>query len=373
MIKFLHTSDWQIGMKGGGLGRAGALVAEQRIRTIERILEIAEAEDVDFVLACGDLFEHNQVADDQVTAVAHILRSHPGVEVHAIPGNHDLPGPGSVWNRAALRAVTNLQVHTTRELVELVAKNSSTPVRLYPFPVHSRYTLTDPLAAVAPVASPGVSIGLAHGHLITVTFGAHESDIKLPLDPAHVDRIGLDYLALGHWHGTRIVSERVAYSGTHEQTGYAETDAGNVLLVSISGDQALPVIRPIRVGHFEWLSRQLTFAGDVDLGRLREALEDAKENSFLAITMDGELPDALFESYREVLAEARAQYADLRVADASLRWVSSNHAMTTITDASLKEIQAQLGHELENAADEEADVIREARRLFERICDEVPS
>ena len=64
MVRFIQTSDWQIGMKGGGLGEAGPLVRETRIDSIRNVLKSAQEKKVDFVLLCGDIFEHNMVSQD---------------------------------------------------------------------------------------------------------------------------------------------------------------------------------------------------------------------------------------------------------------------------------------------------------------------
>jgi predicted phosphodiesterase len=373
MVKFLQTSDWQIGMKGSGLGVAGSLVAEQRIQTLERILQVAEAESADFVVACGDLFEHNQVADDQVTGVARILRAHPSVEIHAIPGNHDLPGPGSVWNRAALRGVPNLRIHLSPDPCAVLGKDGS-PVILHPLPVRSRYSYSDPLAQIVRIdGGPEINVGLGHGHLTTISFGAHEGDIKLPIDPAHVDRIGLDYLALGHWHGTKVLkatdgAPRIAYSGTHEQTAYAETNAGNVLVVTIPARGAGPDIRAVRVGVLRWEERQLAFAGDQSLERLAELLANC-EADFLELSVAGELPGHLFTAYRQLLESDRFKH--VRLHDESLSWLPDKDGTTLeLSDASLRMVHEQLNTALAGSSGAEAAIAREALALFERYVRE---
>jgi len=373
MVKFLHTSDWQIGMKGGGLGTLGSLVGELRIHTIERLLQVAEDEGVNFVALCGDVFEHNQVADDQVTAVARILRAHPSVEVHTIPGNHDLPGPGSVWNRTALRSIPNLHVHTTAAPIE-VAVSGGDLVVLHPCPVRSRYALGDPLANLASVVDhPGIHVALAHGHITTITFGAHEGEIKLPIDPAHVQRIGLDYLALGHWHGTRLITAagatRIAYAGTHEQTSYAENDAGNVLLVSIAAKGAAPEIRPVRVGQLRWKREGFTFAGDGNVDRFRQLLAN-QDTDLLELTIDGELPNHLHAEYQDVLGQDLG-LKNFRVNDSLLRWLDDADAtLPPLTDASLAEIQRRLRERLATGGAAEAEITREAEGLFGRYVRE---
>ena len=243
MVRFIHTSDWQIGMKGGGLGEAAERVAEQRIETIDRILRIAEERDADFVVVAGDVFEDNRVSYNDVERVARIIYAHPNVVIHVIPGNHDLPGPGSVWNRSPLRGIPNLRVYFSTEPVEV-----KEGVVIHPFPVFSRYSSIDPLSKLPDLSRvDGVHIAIAHGHITTVTFGKDQESIMLPIDPNHVARSSLDYLALGHWHGTKLIGAqgnrcRIAYSGTHEQTSYDEIDAGNVLLVEIEEKGSLPQV-----------------------------------------------------------------------------------------------------------------------------------
>ncbi len=66
MVKFIQTSDWQIGMKGGGLGDAGPIVRETRIESIQNVLKAAQEHKVDFVLLCGDIFEHNTIRSKNI-------------------------------------------------------------------------------------------------------------------------------------------------------------------------------------------------------------------------------------------------------------------------------------------------------------------
>jgi DNA repair exonuclease SbcCD nuclease subunit len=368
MVKFLHTSDWQVGMKGGGLGAAGDEVARARIGAVDRLLKVARERGADFVVACGDLFEHNDVAQEVVEEVARVLQSHRDVDIHLIPGNHDLPGPGSVWKRSALRAVPNLHCHAGTDPV-LLGKAT-----LHPCPVTSRYAMSDPLAALPDLhAEAGIHVGLAHGHLSNVTFGAHEEDIRLPLDPTHVDRCGLDYLALGHWHGTRVFrsldgASRTAYSGTPEQTSFAETDAGNILLVEIAGKGVPPAITPIRVGGLSWADLAFAFAGDADVERLKTALE-ARPAEFLKLEVTGEAPSDLYPAFRALVEREEGARRYVRL-DETVRWVQARAAAwEPPTDASLAEVDRLLANAAGAGANPE--VVRSARELFRRLVDEV--
>lgn len=371
MVRFLHTSDWQIGMKGGGLGAAGAVVAERRLRAIDRVLELAREQRVDFVVACGDLFEDNRVDADLIADVARRVAAHPDVRVHAIPGNHDLPGPDSVWNRAVWRSVPNLHVH-------LEPTPWTTPdgaATLHPFPVTSRYANVDPLAGLGDLKDlPGVHVALAHGHLTTVTFGAHEDDVRLPIDPAHVGRTGLDFLALGHWHSTRLEKGkdgkvRVAYSGTHEATAFEESDAGNVLVVTIAEKGAVPSVEKLRSGSLRWKTERFRFAGDQSIDRFRRLLAEL-DADLARVDVEGELAVTLFADYRAALEDARTRLVHLRVRDDALAWRSDAPRELVTADAGLVEVERRL---LALAAsDDEGQVVaaREALALLARLAEE---
>jgi len=74
-MRFLHTADWQIGMKAAALGDAGARVREERLAAGRRVVETAKSHDVDFLLVAGDLFEDNAVDRVLVQKVVDILNS----------------------------------------------------------------------------------------------------------------------------------------------------------------------------------------------------------------------------------------------------------------------------------------------------------
>jgi predicted phosphodiesterase len=344
------------------------LVSRERLKAIDRLLTLAEERQVDFVLAAGDLFEDNKVDQQLVEEVARLLAGHRRVEIHAIPGNHDLCGAGSVWNRVAWRSVPNFHLHSEPGPVRLPTST------LHPCPVKSRYSSIDPLASLSGLdRKDGIHIGLAHGHLTTITFGADHEDLKLPIDPAHAARAGLDYLALGHWHGTRMVkgpdgAVRVAYSGTPEQTAFRETDAGNVLLVEIDAPGVAPRITALKVGGYAWETLPFRFAGDAGVERLAEALNGTNAD-FLRLWVEGQAPSGAFPDYRDLLGMQAARFKCLLVDDSGLRWLAAEGPQgEPISDAVLAEVEHRLVS-LEGGGNDA--IARAARQLLRRLLQEV--
>ena len=285
-MKFLHTADWQIGLKAAQVGPAGERVREERLASAQRVVELARSEGVEFIVVAGDTFEDNAVDRVMVQRVADILARFGG-PVYVIPGNHDPLVPGSMWEHPAWTSATNIRVLRKADLVEIPGGV------LFPCPALSKYARLDPTAWIKAGQAGGIRIGVAHGTVGNIH--QEEPDYPIPADAAA--RCGLDYLALGHWHSTALYPDaggavRMAYSGTHEQTKFGERDSGNALIVEIEGPGERPVVRSVPVGGLRWEAMSETLREAGDLARIRERVErlEKPEAMLLDILITGFLP-----------------------------------------------------------------------------------
>jgi len=270
-MKFLHTADWQIGMRAAHVGAAGTRVREERLSAARRVIDAAHSAGAEFVVVCGDTFEDNGVDRVLVQKVADILGGFGG-PVYVIPGNHDPLMPGSVWEHPAWRSSDNVCVLREETPIEVSGGT------LFPCPAREQHSGKDPTAWIPAGDSRGIRVGLAHG---TVE-GVYQEEPDYPIPRNAAVRAGLDYLAIGHWHSTATYpasdgTVRMAYSGTHETTKFGERDSGNALIVEIAGPGAAPVISPIRTGGLTWSVIDEEVREPGDLARLRQRIE-ALEN-----------------------------------------------------------------------------------------------
>src|SRR2546422_9597320 len=117
-MRFIHTADWQIGMKAAHVGLAGQAVREERFAAARRVVDAARRERVDFLLVAGDTFENNAVERTFVQRVADILGGAP-VPVFVTSGNHDPLTPGSVWEHPAWKAQRRVQLLREARAIEV--------------------------------------------------------------------------------------------------------------------------------------------------------------------------------------------------------------------------------------------------------------
>jgi DNA repair exonuclease SbcCD nuclease subunit len=321
MTRFLHTSDWHLGITRRFLGEeTQARFTQARFEAIRAIGAVAREEGCRFIVAAGDVFDSNQV-DRRTVARALEALGAVKVPVHLLPANHDALGAGSVWRSPTFleKKPANLRVIDSAEPVE-----AAPGVDIVGAPWTSRRPGRD-LAAEACLTLRGAPgrrrILLAHG-AVDALFPDAENPAAISLRAAEA-ALGagcIHYVALGDRHSRTAVGStgRIWYSGTPEPTDFDEEDPGHVLVVDLEAAS----VKPVRVGSWRFVSSAFDLAGDADLERLRgwlERLED-KDRTVLKLRLSGTVNlrlsavlDGLIEEARDLLAAVIDRREDLLV------------------------------------------------------------
>lgn len=372
-MKFVHTADWQLGAQLSHAGEKASELRKKRFQAAEKVIEVAEDEDAQFVLIAGDLFEDHNVSDRVVHRAVRILNQFDPRPVYVLPGNHDPYRPGGVWDRDSWGAADD-HVHL---LTEHEAVEASDGVVLHPCPIKQKTSTQDPTEAIPEGGEDDgrVRIGLAHGGL---TDAADQPNF--PIDPDRAEKSGLDYLALGDWHGT-LIRERTAYSGTIEQSAFGESDPGNALVVEIDEAGGKPEIERRRVGQLRWFERSVEVADVSDVATLEEELDDAGNTNRLALRLkirvlpsaDDEVPARLNRLQHRL--EDETFYLDWQQEDAGFLTQQevdlpeglvkrADEILATVLDG---EIPDGIGR---SVADKDPETIRQARVFLRRLARE---
>ena len=324
-MKFLHTADWQIGMRAAHAGAAAERVREERLEAGRRVVDLANERGAEFLVVAGDVFEDNAVDRLLVRRTGEILAAFDG-PVFLLPGNHDPLAPGSVWEHLVWSSRANLRLLATAEPVEVPGGT------LWPCPLFEKRGRRDPTAWIPAERGDGVRIGIAHGSLVGVV--PDGDDFPIPRDAA--ERAGLDYLALGHWHSFGTVPDsagahRTAYSGTHETTKFGERDSGTCLFVSVAGAGAVPEIERFESGGLRWvpIEREISAPGELPALRAEIDAMDGADRTLLRVRLrgllfaeDGDEPASIREVAAARFLLGRVEDDGLRPAPDDDRWVA---------------------------------------------------
>lgn len=365
MFEFLHLADLHLKARFTKYPVDVAhKLAEARYHSVEELRQRLRREPgrTRCVIIAGDLFDDGQIKAEAGARIFDFLSSFP-VPVLVIPGNHDPWEPAAIWhstpwNRARIESSSALATSggagpaipeiASPGVVRLLVDRS--PVRFadlpgvtfFPCPVFSKTSRDNPTEWIRRFPrreGDGFRVVIAHGCVMDRDNLPEDDHPISPTAPVDLD---VDYVALGHWHGTLIyeahpVRGRMAYPGVHEPMRFPSGDGGGwrpyssdqsdrfvdkgpgtALQVSLPAPSAAPVVTPWTIGRLNWVALTRAVASVDDIQRLIDeigSIEDP-ERMLLRLTLTGTLPLAALpyldtlDSIRQrfVHAEFDAQY-----------------------------------------------------------------
>lgn len=241
-MRLLHTSDWHLGRS---FHRVGLLDAQAAF--VDHLVATVRAEGVDAVLVAGDVYDRalpSLPAVELFDRTLHRLAA-LGVPTVMISGNHDSGRRLGVASGLIDRAGIHLRTDPAGCATPVVLADAHGPVALYGLPylepalVREEFAVeraghTEVLSAAMErvradlAARPAGtrSVVLAHAFVA----GGAPSDSERDITVGGVAAVpcgvfdGVDYVALGHLHGSQTITERVRYSGSPLAYSFSEAD-----------------------------------------------------------------------------------------------------------------------------------------------------
>lgn len=229
-MKFLHTSDWHLGMAP----RGGASYIEDQKYVIDKICRIAVDEEVDGILLAGDVFDKSIASPDAIRLYDEVMTNicaRLGIPVYMIAGNHDgaerLSQCNELLKRSGLYIAGSLKykpdVVTVGDVdIYLLPWISTDKVKaIYPDKAEEINSMEDAYKVVLDKYRESFVEGhkrIIVSHAFIVNAETSVSDRAAEVGRAtmigsHVFE-GFDYVALGHLHGPQQINKKIRYSGT---------------------------------------------------------------------------------------------------------------------------------------------------------------
>lgn len=368
--KILHTADWQIGLKAKHVATVADRVRTARLDAARSAIAAANGNKVDAVVIAGDLFEDNLVEDRLVHEIVQVL-GQAKAPVFVLPGNHDAYSQDSVYRRASWKnRPQNVVLLETTDLVPVPGSD----LVLLPAPLRQRKGFQDPTGGLpTPPTGKTVVVGVAHGSL-RIEGKYSPDDFPISLDAAA--RVGVDYLALGHWHGQYVHDERTAYAGTHETTSFGEANSGRALLVEIASRGLPPRIEPVETGRLAWKTFDLdASAGAAAVTALRtqvDALPSPKD-TLVRVRTAGVSDDDVAAALHDLEEELSAKLLYARIERGDVPAAAAQGHLKEVAEASplVASILAELAGSSAGPGSPPSEVSAAARHLLGLLALEV--
>ncbi|WP_428927791.1 metallophosphoesterase family protein [Marinibacterium sp. SX1] len=317
-FRFIHSSDLHLGKGFGTMAEdlRGRLI-EARHEVIARLAGAARAAGAGHILLAGDTFDTTGPSEGVRRQAARAMAAAEDLTWWVLPGNHDNLQGEELWRLFRAEAGPRVHLLTGPEPVEIAPG-----AWLLPAPLARQFPGMDLTAPMDSQATPegALRLGLAHGG---VTSFGEDFDSAPVIAPDRATRAGLDYLALGDWHGQLSINDRTWFSGTPESDRFRHAGRGSCLSVVLPGPGAPPQVTPVETGRFHWSAPALDLTPQSDAVAAFDALLDpdraARRDQLLRIEAGGFLGMAARGALEDAAAQAAPDHAFFQLRTAGLR------------------------------------------------------
>lgn len=277
-MKLLHTSDLQLDAPFAFLGEVGQRHRVQLLDTFDEILNIARKEKYQLLLISGDLFDSNRPGQSTVDHVVNRL-GELSIPVCILPGNHDPFDSKSIYRRTIFPP--NVTIFTDQLKVKVFP---DLDLAVYGNAILDKKRDDEPLANISPSEPYRWHVAMAHGNLVSGL-------VRDPKRPIHEDEIascGMDYVALGDWHGYSDQSQakvKAAYSGSPEPMAFDQSEAGYVVSVTLEKDEV--AVDRVRVGKTQVKQLEVDVSGQTEAEIRTLILNRTSPETMIEVTLIG--------------------------------------------------------------------------------------
>ncbi len=327
MFTFLHAADIHLDSPLTGLSQHDEAPTETiRVATrvaLTRLVDLAIAEKVDFVLIAGDLYDGDWKDFGTGISFNNEMRrlESQKIPVYLIYGNHDAESRVT----KSLKLQDNVHVFPTKQPDTVHHPTLPVSVHGQGFATQS---VTENLAEkYPPPADNRYNIGLLHTNLGDREGHGNYAPSSLPQLVAH----GYDYWALGHIHIREIHHENphVVYSGNTQGRHVKETGPKGCYIVTVDDDLETSACEFIALDSVRWENLQIDCSGMTTEHELLEAIRNRLNASLtgadgrllavrLTLTENTELHELLHAEHSRLRAECQSIGLDI---DAELIWI----------------------------------------------------
>ena len=279
-MKILHTADCHLDsvMESHLPSSTARARRSELLLTFRNVVEGAAVGGVRVILISGDLFDTKAPQASTLAYVLSTVKAYPDIQFILIEGNHDA---GAI---SKADCPENLLLARRGEIKELCLDD----VSFYAV----GYGAESERIASLPLDPARKNIMLAHG-----TLGYEGDEREEILSRALIERLPIDYLALGHYHGYRLekISERTTacYAGTPEGRGFDEAGPHGVVLLESDTMKAEFLLSAKRTLHR--LSLDISAAAtqrDIE-NELLSLIEGISSEDMVHVTLTGHYRETL--------------------------------------------------------------------------------
>jgi len=260
-FRFLHTADLHLGTPFQGLQRDMPAQSLEQLRrsvneSFDRMIEVAIAQNVEFIVIAGDLFDSKSVSIRHHFALQRgfLELEKQGIDVYLCHGNHDplsssmpLSWPPNVHVFPGAPIVRN-ELYRVPSVLHQTRTGQCVQITGFSYPQAQLFESF--ASAFVRAGEADFSIGLYHG--VVGSAGHHSNYCATSVD--ELIRQNFDYWALGHIHQPQVIrlaEPTIVYAGNPQGRHIRELGWRGCVLVDVQSPSAV-VMQRIETSTVVW-------------------------------------------------------------------------------------------------------------------------
>ncbi len=216
-MRFVHIADVHIGMsfKSASFAKSfGKAKRDAIMENFRRLVNHIKDKEIELLLIAGDFLESDYVELKDLFDLNYLFKKIPGTHVMMMMGNHDpLSQENNIYSKVEWAEnvfifpsdYATLDIEGLEVSVISVSWDSKGPMKLD----------KDKLESAIKRGGYQRKILMLHGD-------CYNDNVYMPLDSEYLNRLDVDYVALGHIHKMDRLGDKVAYSGSLEPLDFSE-------------------------------------------------------------------------------------------------------------------------------------------------------
>ena len=230
-ISFIHTADIHL-----NLTEKRTEADTQKFIVFNKIIDSCRLFKTDFLLICGDLFDHPPVLSE-LNEVNSLFGKIKPTKVILTAGNHDYMEKGGIYEKFDFE-----------ENVYFLGRNGYEPDYLFFYEENIAFCgISYHAANIRENITKAISLPAAL-KTVLILHGGEEK--YMPFDKKEILKKGFAYTALGHIHKPEFITDRMAYCGSPQPLDYTETGVHGFIRGNIYDEKAADGISLIKT-YFE--------------------------------------------------------------------------------------------------------------------------
>lgn len=278
MVRFLHIADLHLGSQlsatfSDGTGEDEILKTANR-RAVERLIDVAIDEAVDFLIIAGDLYDSDARSVQANTFLAEQFErlNDVGVPVYLIYGNHDPVGRATTY----VELPENVHEFDDEEAEEVAFPDESAPeAYLWGQSYTTRHESRSMYSRFTPTDDSVPTIGVLHTGLDP------DGRRYVPVARSKLEgKEGIHYWALGHIHDARAytANQPIAFPGIPQGRQTNEAGLGGGYLVELTTSDVSMEFVPTSPVVWQTVDVDLSGLESSTIADIKRKIIDAADN-----------------------------------------------------------------------------------------------